>query len=107
WDGPAGTFLMDGRGRGGPYPWLKPAVFVGSLAPLAAILLGAWWGTLGANPIAQALNDLGLVALVFLLASLTCTPLKILLSWTWPIRLRRMLGHFAFFYAPPHVTTHV
>ena len=98
---------MDGRVRSGPYPWLKPAIFVGSLAPLAAILLGAWWGTLGANPIAQALNELGLVALVFLLASLTCTPLKILLGWTWPIRLRRMLGLFAFFYAALHVTTYV
>jgi sulfoxide reductase heme-binding subunit YedZ len=63
-------------------------------------------GELGANPIATALNQLGLLALVFLLASLTCTPLKALLGWTWPIRIRRMLGLFAFFYASVHFLTY-
>jgi DMSO/TMAO reductase YedYZ heme-binding membrane subunit len=81
-----------------PLPWLKPGVFVGALTPLAAILLRAWRGELGANPIAHALNQLGLVALVFLVAALACTPLKTLFGWTWPIRLRRMLGLFGFFY---------
>src|SRR5215467_6382279 len=89
-----------------PYPWLKPAVFVGALTPVAALLLRALRGELGANPISQALNQLGLMALVFLVAALTCTPLKTLFGWTWPIRLRRMLGLFAFFYAALHVLTY-
>ena len=89
-----------------PLPWLKPGVFVGALTPLAAILLRAWRGELGANPIAQALNQLGLVALVFLVAALACTPLKTLFGWTWPIRLRRMLGLFGFFYGLLHVSTY-
>ena len=92
--------------RARPLPWLKPGVFVGALAPLGAILLHAWRGELGANPIAQALNQLGLVALVFLVAALACTPLKTLFGWTWPIRLRRMLGLFAFFYGLLHVSTY-
>ena len=87
-------------------PWLKPGVFVGALAPLAAILWRAAHGELGANPIAQALNQLGLVALVFLVAALACTPLKTFFGWTWPIRLRRMLGLFGFFYAVLHVSTY-
>jgi len=90
-----------------PYPWLKPGVFVGSLVPVAAIILEALRGELGANPISQALNQLGLVALIFLVAALTCTPLKTLSGWTWPVRLRRMLGLFAFFYAALHVSTYV
>jgi sulfoxide reductase heme-binding subunit YedZ len=89
-----------------PLPWLKPGVFAGALVPLAAIVLRAWRGELGANPIAQALNQLGLVALVFLVAALACTPLKTLVGWTWPIRLRRMLGLFGFFYAVLHVSTY-
>jgi sulfoxide reductase heme-binding subunit YedZ len=92
--------------RAQPLPWLKPGVFVGALVPVAAILANAWRGELGANPIAQALNQLGLVALVFLLAALACTPLKTFLGWTWPIRLRRMLGLFGFFYALVHVATY-
>ncbi len=79
----------------------------GGLVPLAAIGLRAWQGSLGANPIAQALNQLGLVALVFLVVALACTPVKGLSGWTWPIRLRRMLGLFAFFYACCHVVTYV
>jgi len=90
-----------------PYPWLKPAVFVGALTPIAALLLRAWRGELGANPISQVLNQLGLVALIFLVAALTCTPLKTLFGWTWPLRLRRMLGLFGFVYAALHVSTYV
>ena len=93
--------------RSAPHPWLKPGVLVGALVPVAAIALGAWRGELGADPIAQALNQLGLVALVFLVAALACTPLRALFGWTWPIRLRRMLGVLAFVYAALHVTTYV
>jgi sulfoxide reductase heme-binding subunit YedZ len=92
--------------RRGPLPWLKPGVFVGGLVPLVAILLRGWRDELGANPIAQALNQLGLVALVFLVAALACTPLKTLFGWTWPNRLRRMLGLFGFSYALLHVSTY-
>jgi sulfoxide reductase heme-binding subunit YedZ len=92
--------------RGGPRPWLKPAVFAAALAPLAAILLQAARGTLGANPVAEALNRLGLTALVFLVASLACTPAREVLGWTWAIGLRRMLGLFAYFYACLHFATY-
>lgn len=86
--------------------WLKPAVFVGALLPLAALLLRAFERRLGANPIAEALNRLGLVALIFLVLTLAVTPLKTLLGWTWPARLRRMLGLFAFCYASLHFLTY-
>ncbi len=90
-----------------PYPWLKPGVFVGALVPLIAIVVRGARGELGANPISQALNQLGLVALIFLVAALMCTPLKTLFGWTWPLRLRRMLGVLAFVYASLHFLTYV
>ena len=92
--------------RGGPRPWLKPAVFAAALAPLASVLLQAARGALGADPVAEALNRLGLTALVFLVASLACTPAREVLGWTWAIGLRRMLGLFAYFYACVHFATY-
>jgi methionine sulfoxide reductase heme-binding subunit len=38
--------------------------------------------------------------------ALGCTPLKAIVGWTWPMRLRRMLGLFAFCYALLHVITY-
>jgi sulfoxide reductase heme-binding subunit YedZ len=85
-----------------PYAWLKPGVFIGCLAPLALMISDAARGQLGADPVAIALNRLGLLALITLLASVSATPLRLLLGWSWPLRLRRMLGLFAFFYAFLH-----
>ncbi|MFT3925535.1 MAG: protein-methionine-sulfoxide reductase heme-binding subunit MsrQ [Myxococcales bacterium] len=81
--------------------WLKPGVLVGSSIPLLDLVLRASRGELGANPVSEALNRLGLLALIFLIASLACTPLK-LFGWATPMRLRRMLGLLAFFYASLH-----
>ncbi|HEY2408227.1 MAG TPA: protein-methionine-sulfoxide reductase heme-binding subunit MsrQ [Polyangiaceae bacterium] len=83
-------------------PWLGPAVIAGSLVPFASLAHRALAHRLGANPVATALNQLGLLALVFLIASLSCTPLKIALGWTWPVRVRRTLGLFCFFTALCH-----
>jgi sulfoxide reductase heme-binding subunit YedZ len=89
-----------------PLSWLQPAILVGSLAPFAAIALRAGTGRLGANPVATALNQLGLLALVFLVASLACTPLKIVLGKGWPVRLRKTLGLLAFFAALAHFSVY-
>src|SRR5262249_1875366 len=50
--------------------------------------------------------ELGLTALVFLVASLACTPLREIFDWPWAVGLRRMLGLFAFFYALLHFATY-
>jgi sulfoxide reductase heme-binding subunit YedZ len=89
-----------------PLPWLKPAVLVGGLAPLALLLLRGAQGTLGPNVIEAVLNQTGLMALVFLVLSLACTPLKLTLAWTWPIRVRKLLGLLAFTYAGLHFLTY-
>ena len=85
-----------------PLDWLQPAVLTGSLVPFVVIAWRAYRGSLGANPIATAMNQLGLLALTFLMACLACTPLKILTGQKWPIRLRKTLGLLAFFAALCH-----
>ena len=95
------------RAGGRAMPWLENAVFAGALVPLAVLLYRAGTGRLGANPVAEALNELGLLALVLLLCSLACTPLKIVTGATWPIRVRKTLGNFGFFYAAMHLGTYV
>ncbi|WNG50257.1 sulfoxide reductase heme-binding subunit YedZ [Archangium minus] len=89
-----------------PYPWLKPAVLVGGLSPLALLALQFVQGTLGANPIERTLNQTGMLALIFLVASLACTPLKVVFGWTWPLRLRKLLGLMGFAYASLHFLTY-
>ncbi|MEI9948009.1 MAG: protein-methionine-sulfoxide reductase heme-binding subunit MsrQ [Pseudomonadota bacterium] len=77
--------------------WLVPATITGALIPFVAIAWRLSQQRLGANPIATALNQIGLLSLIFLCASLSCTPLKIAFAWNWPLRVRRTLGLCAFF----------
>ena len=98
---------MQRRASTTPDAWLKPGLFIGALVPLASIALRALTGSLNANPIAEVENELGLAALIFLIASLACTPARRVLGWTWPPRIRRELGLFAFAYAVMHVSVYV
>ena len=92
---------------------LKVVVFIISTAPF--LLLGlrgfnSWQGqgfNLGANPIEFITRDLGDWILIFLMITLAVTPLRRLTGWNWLIKLRRMLGLFAFFYAALHFVTYI
>lgn len=83
-------------------PYLVPAFVTGWLLALGHLGYRLARQQLGANPIATALNQLGLLALVLLVATLTCTPLRLALGWTWPLRVRRTLGLLSFFTALLH-----
>ncbi|HEX4477659.1 MAG TPA: protein-methionine-sulfoxide reductase heme-binding subunit MsrQ [Polyangiaceae bacterium] len=100
------TATADVRVRSKPLSWLVPAVVTGSFAPFVSILYRAATHGLGANPIATVLNQLGLLALIFLVASLACTPIHLLFKANWALRLRRSLGLFAFFTALAHFSTY-
>lgn len=89
-----------------PLPWLKPAVLIGGLLPVALLAVDGARGALGANAIEVVLNQTGLLALVLLLASLACTPLKLVFAWTWPMRVRKLLGLLAFGYVSLHFLTY-
>lgn len=85
-----------------PRPWLNPALAVGGLSPLLMLAVQGPRGDLGPNAIEAALHQTGLLALVLLLASLACTPLRLVFQWTWPARVRRTLGLLAFTYVAAH-----
>ncbi len=85
----------------------KPAVFLACLLPLARL---AWKGLhdgLGANPIEVITHSTGLWTLIFLLVTLSVTPIRKLLGWPELIRFRRMLGLYAFFYGCLHFVTYI
>ena len=84
---------------------LKVIVFGLCLLPLAGLVLQAFGVgglSLGANPIEELIHSLGKWGLKFLLITLAVTPLRKLTGWNWLVRLRRMLGLFAFFYVLLH-----
>jgi sulfoxide reductase heme-binding subunit YedZ len=87
--------------------YLKPAVFLGCLVPLALLVWDAFHGSLGANPIEAITHSTGNCTLTFLLITLSITPLRKLTRQYWLINLRRMLGLFAFFYGTLHLMTYV
>jgi sulfoxide reductase heme-binding subunit YedZ len=62
---------------------------------------------LGTNPVETLTHETGLWALRFLLIALCVTPLRWLFKINWLIKLRRMLGLFAFFYAVLHFITYI
>jgi methionine sulfoxide reductase heme-binding subunit len=88
----------------------KPVVFAASLVPAALLLCGAlgWFGQdLGADPVAKLLHSCGKTGLNFLLLTLVITPARRLTGWNNLVRLRRMLGLFAFFYLVAHFTVYL
>ena len=86
---------------------LKTALFILCLLPLALYAAGLWQDTLGANPIEALTRGLGDWALRLLLITLAVTPLRRLSGWAWLLKLRRMLGLFAFFYASLHLIAYL
>jgi sulfoxide reductase heme-binding subunit YedZ len=86
---------------------LKPSVFVASLVPLVKVGIDAALGDLSANPIAEVMNRFGFWTLTLLLLSLAATPAKTFFGWTALLRVRKMLGLFAFFYATLHFLTYL
>lgn len=87
----------------------KPPVFLLALGPFLWALAGAFPGTgvdLGADPVEEILNLMGLWSLRFLLLTLAVTPLRSLTGWTWLLAYRRLLGLFAFFYLVMHFITY-
>ena len=81
---------------------LKPAVFLLCLFPLVWLVYGLLSDALGANPIEVFTRSMGEWGLRFLLLTLAMTPLRRLSGQAWPLRYRRMLGLFSFFYVCVH-----
>jgi sulfoxide reductase heme-binding subunit YedZ len=86
---------------------LKPLVFAAGLAPAALLAWKGYQQDLGGNPIEFITHETGDWTIRFLLITLAITPLRYITSLPDLIRLRRMLGLFAFFYGTLHMLTYV
>ena len=84
----------------------KILIFTNALVPLALLAFDALRGNLGANPIEFFLRTTGVLTLVFLLITLSVTPLRKYFGWNNLVKFRRMLGLYAFFYGFLHLVTY-
>jgi sulfoxide reductase heme-binding subunit YedZ len=86
--------------------WLKVAVFALALLPFARMVWLTAAGEL-VEPLEFITHGTGDWTLYFLCITLAVTPLRRLTGANWLVKLRRMLGLFAFFYAALHFTTFI
>ena len=98
---------MNPFARTKPIAWIKALVFILSLMPAGRLVMGLFTGGLGANPVESITHVTGTFALVFLMLTLSVTPLRRITGYASLIRLRRMLGLFAFLYTCLHLSTFV
>ncbi len=84
----------------------KFLISLNALIPLAFLLVDGSRGKLGANPIEFFLRTTGVLTLVFVIITLSVTPLRKIFGWNALIKYRRMLGLYAFFYGLVHLITY-
>lgn len=82
--------------------FIKPAIFLLALTPLAYVLWRVIANNLGPDPAQELAIETGEWAIRFLLLALAMTPLRYLTGSTEFVRNRRMIGLFALFYASLH-----
>lgn len=80
----------------------KPLLWALCVAPLCALVWGAWQDELGANPAEALIRSTGDWALRLLCVTLTLTPWRVQMGWPELARFRRMLGLWAYAYAVLH-----
>jgi len=85
----------------------KIAIFLAALIPLARLAWKAFHDGLGANPIEVITHSTGDWTLIFVLTTLSITPLRRITRQYWLIGVRRMIGLFAFFYGTLHFLTYI
>lgn len=86
---------------------VKSIIWLLALIPVVRLFWLGFTNDLGANPVEFIEHSTGTWALVFLLVSLSMTPIRLLTGQVWQIQVRRLLGLWMFFYACLHITTYV
>lgn len=86
---------------------VKIITFILSLSPLYEMLWFTLTGRFGDYPSWEIIGITGEAALIFLLITLSVTPIRRKTGWNILLKLRRMLGLFAFFYATVHFLVYI
>ncbi|HYV13059.1 MAG TPA: protein-methionine-sulfoxide reductase heme-binding subunit MsrQ [Pyrinomonadaceae bacterium] len=87
--------------------FLKVVVFANSLIPLVLLLWDLYRKRVGPNPLQVVTTTTGMLTLIFLSLTVAITPLRKIFGINSLVKLRRMLGLFAFFYGSLHLLTYV
>jgi sulfoxide reductase heme-binding subunit YedZ len=85
---------------------VRALVFALSCVPILKLVWDAFTDGLEADPVKDITHRTGWWTLTFILLTLSVTPVRKLTGWNPVIKLRRMLGLFAFFYASLHFLTY-
>ena len=84
---------------------VKPVVFITCALPFLWLLYGVVAGGLGPDPAEAIMHVTGEWSLRLLALTLLMSVLRKWLGRSWPLRLRRMLGLYTFFYACVHMAS--
>ena len=76
--------------------YFKPSIFFFSLIPFIIIVYKTLFNELGPEPVKEITHHTGEWTLIFIVLTLTMTPLKIITNLSIWISFRRMLGLFVF-----------
>ena len=87
--------------------YFKSSVFVLSIIPFFIIFYKIFFNKLGPEPIKEITHHTGEWTLLFLIFTLSMTPMKRFTNSSIWVSVRRMLGLFAFFYASLHMLTYI
>lgn len=85
--------------------WIKVFTFIACLCPFIYLAIQAVLNHLGANPVEKITHFTGTCTLVFLCLTLLVTPVRKVFGLPFLLRIRRMLGLYAFFYVTCHLLT--
>ena len=87
--------------------YYKPSIFFLSSIPFFLILYKIIFNKLGPEPVKEITHFTGEWTLLFIIFTLSMSPLKKITKLNIWISFRRMLGLFLFFYATLHMLTYV
>src|SRR6185295_9487376 len=91
----------------GDVGFVKLVVFVNALIPLVLLLWDLYQNRVGPNPLQFVTTTTGMLTLIFLSLTVAITPLRKIFGVNSLVKLRRMLGLFAFFYGSLHLVTYI
>lgn len=87
--------------------FFKLVVFVNAVVPLVLLGWDIYSKRVGPNPLDFATHTTGMLTLIFLVLTVAITPLRQIFKFNSLIKVRRMVGLFAFFYGVLHLLTYV
>lgn len=85
----------------------KLVVFINSLVPLVLLLWDLYYKRVGPNPLEFATRTTGMLTLIFLSLTVAVTPLRKIFGINSLVKIRRMLGLFAFLYGSLHLLAYL